>query len=166
MSKLAKILIPLLATETTQDTFRQRSGFVDLYTYDMDKYKNYRGVYLMFRSDIDTEDSRNRCIQFSRQLGIRKIYTKLINNIPYIIYDFAVPKEIDKIIDSKVCTLNSKQKLQIVRFWGEYDSISDEVLSNICITYNNELYVPEQDIQQSLVEYLNEGILRKKGEAA
>jgi len=167
MSKLAKILIPLIADKTTKNDYTEDAGFIDLYTFDMDKYKNYKGIYLMFKSNISTDASKTRSINLSRQPGIISVHTKIINGNPFIIYSFAKSELVKKITDSNICTLDSNSLKTILKFWGIDDKFVDYILSNCgCLTYNREKIIPETDTQKTLVEYLHEGITYNKREAA
>ena len=42
MSKFAKVVIPLIMNDIKLDDFSEKSGFVDIYTYDPDNPGDYR----------------------------------------------------------------------------------------------------------------------------
>lgn len=168
MSKLAKILIPLIADKTTKENYTKDAGFIDLYTFDMDKYKNFQGVYLMFKSDVFTEASKSSSINLNKQPGIIDVYTKIIKGTPYIIYSFAKDDFIKKIINSNTYYLDADQMLKILSFWGTDDKFSKDMLTNGgMMTYCSEAPLPENDMQISFVEhFINRGIIYNKRETA
>lgn len=159
MSKLAKILIPFVVPNCTSKDFTSNAGFIDLYTKDFDKYNNYTGLYFMYK-EKDTEESRNAHINIVKNPGIIKQYTKIIKNTPNAIYNFddCILKKDDnlyKLIKYGVCVLTTKEKLQILQFWGEYDSITDEILSEPVVICNIDHSVPEQDCLVSFKDYID-----------
>ena len=147
MSKVHKLIIPLIDDAITLDDISDKAGFVDIYNED----KNYpyldNNIFLMYVTNIVTKQS----IETERKLSsLSTLHHKrhlCINETDYILYCFISNKYINKII-LNAPSLSDKQKLHIFKFWN----FSDDDINSLMLDYVKILYfqfvnnvVPEQD---------------------
>ena len=87
-------------------------------------------------------------VQLARKLAksenVKKIYVKIIDNIPHTVYSFFVIPEI-KSFYKGVLHLSFKQKTKYINFWSEFDKNANTVTSNTTLVLDIDNTIPAAD---------------------
>ena len=132
MSDTASYLFPLISDNLKQEDLAENTGFVDVYTYDIDRPYMEDCVFVLYK-DLNTIEHFN-CVTKLEKLDT--YYSKkyiTLNNVPHTLYAFKNAKRLKDVrnyIDfGNYVSLNSK--LRIYDFWkGARDFAFVEKLFN------------------------------------
>ena len=80
MSKFAKVVMPLIMNDIKLDDFSEKSGFVDIYTYDPDNPGDYRSIYFVVNDDVRNALSIDRARRNIKSPSMKRNYNKRKNN--------------------------------------------------------------------------------------
>lgn len=117
MSRLEKMIIPLLESEATSIDFTPAAGFIDSYTSDPDNPSGEKELFLVYDDRVRNESVTQRAIHLDSSRALKRKYVKLINNIPYYVYVFYIGREV-KLSDNGIINLTSEQKISVLQFWN------------------------------------------------
>lgn len=144
MSNYAKIIIPFINDNINKIDLTSSSGFVDLYTEDIDFPTNEDEIYLMYDAELRNEYSIDRAKRFLKIPELKRTYIKYINNKAYIIYSFKISQK-NKQLYKGIISLDAEKRLKILQFWGTFDSIVDTTLNNNVLVYDTTYTIPPMD---------------------
>lgn len=146
MTLYEKTLLPLiLGNDIRREDLSEESGFVDTYTEDLD-YDD--GVYPRFYIMVNDTIRTNKSIEFARKLSksvnLHSEYCKIIDGVPYRIYDFYVPFTLKK-MENGLITPTYEQRTKIIDFWGFMEDISCLLISNYSVMVETDNAIPLED---------------------
>ena len=148
MNYFEKLIIPFIEGNLKKIDFTDVSGFVGCYTEDPDKPSAMKEFYLVYDDRKHNEYTIERCIRFDTFKSLKRVYIKYINSIPYRVYSFFVNKKASKFYDN-VVYLEPKEKLDIIKFWGDIDNISYSVLSQ-------SIFTPDSKLKMNCKDYVED----------
>ena len=144
MSLFDKLIIPLIEPKLKPIDFTSLTGFIGCYTVDPDKPTGDKQFFIVFDDNVRNEYSKDLSIRMSKSLNIKKIYTKRVNNIPYYIYSFYVNPEAKKYYKN-IAEITAKDKMKFIKFWSEFDKMSDVITSDSIFRLNYIEKLPLED---------------------
>lgn len=161
MSKFEKIIIPLIDKNIRSIDLTDAAGFIDSYTYDPDRPSGEKELFLVFDDTKRNEFTKDRAIRFSKSPNIKRTYVKYVNNKPYFIYSFWVNPDVKKLYDG-IVTLTTQQKVAVLQFWTQFDSIVDLIMSNPVISLGVTHEMPLEDFRDDSLEEFGITINKKE----
>lgn len=146
MTLYEKTLLPLiLGNDIKKEDLTEESGFVDTYTEDLDYYPSiYPGFYIMVNDTIRTNKSIEFARKLSKSINLHSEYCKIIDGVPYRIYDFYVPFTLKK-MESGLLMPTYEQRTKIIDFWGFMEDISCLLISNYSVMVETNDAIPLED---------------------
>lgn len=164
MSKLEKLIIPLVDSNITPIDLSGACGFIDSYTSDPDNPTGEKLIYLVYDDKIRNDYVTQRAGRFESAKTLKRKYIKLVDNKPYMIYVFWLKPDI-KVSEKGIITLTSSQKVSVLQFWGFPDELVKLLIedSSIAGEYTHEMpladYYPEFYVEKGFT-------ITKKGAAS
>lgn len=159
-NKTTHYILPLLDDNIIINDISTNKGFINAFTYDINKPNLVDKIFLMY-------DLSKLPLSLNRKLSTLETmyykYTELINDIAYIIFAFIIPpdkKRDVKVIKSGILRLLSPTgKVTITSFWSQNTVTSLKILSNIM--YNKDIgevedIIPEPDYAMTDEEWFQE----------
>ena len=153
MSKFAKVAMPLIMNDIKLDDFSEKSGFIDVYTYDPDNPGDYRSIYFVVNDDVRNALSIDRARRFIKSPSFKGVYTKRCDNIPYMVYKFSMTPSICKIKDG-VISPTLEERTRILQFWGLTSDIGRLLLCNSTLSVETDYAMPLADEAPFFLENL------------
>ena len=153
MSRFAKVVMPLIMNDIKLDDFSEKSGFIDIYTYDPDNPGDYRSIYFVVNDDVRNALSVDRARRFVKSSNLKGVYTKRCNNIPYMVYEFNMTPSTYKMKDG-VISPTFEERTQILQFWGLTSDIGRLLLSNSTLSVETDYAMPLADEAPFFLESL------------
>lgn len=154
MTLYEKMLLPLiLGNDISSKDLTKESGFVDTFTEDPDKPNLCHSFLIMIDDTVRTQESIELAKKLSKSINLRSEYCKIINNIPYRIYDFYIPASVRK-MNTGVITPEYNQRTKIISFWGFQEDISRMLIGNFGVMVNINHSIPLEDEMSSVFEKL------------
>lgn len=153
MSKFAKVVIPLIMNDIKLDDFSEKSGFVDIYTYDSDNPGDYRSIYFVVNDDVRNALSIDRARRFVKSPSFKGVYTKRCNNIPYMVYKLSMTPSTYKMKDG-VISPTLEERTRILQFWGLTSDIGRLLLCNSTLSVETDYAMPLADEAPLFLESL------------
>ena len=153
MSKFAKVVIPLIMNDIKLDDFSEKSGFVDIYTYDHDNPGDYRSIYFVVNDDVRNALSVDRARRFVKSPSLKGVYTKRCNNTPYMVYKLSMTPSTYKMKDG-VISPTLEERTRILQFWGLTSDIGRLLLCNSTLSVETDYAMPLADEAPLFLENL------------
>lgn len=151
MSMSFKLILPLLNKEITKKDISLNSGFIDIYSYDINKPFMDHHIFLLYSNEIFTPQAIETAKKLKALNNLYCFRNLTIKGKSYRLYSFTVSKTISDIEDNKV-NLNYSDKLKVASFWELKDTdINDYLIDNtntLYIEFKNKV-VPEEDYKPS-----------------
>jgi len=158
MSDLAKIILPFLSDCLVKEDCSTESGFVNLYINDTDNPTFDNEIYLMYDDSIRTEQSIKTARKLSSLIEVKFVKNRTINNKHYIIYQFYTNRNLRK-FTAPYLNLNAKEKITIIKFWNDYDTVFEELLSKSILGFDGHDSIPPADYNGSYYEYTKNDLI-------
>lgn len=119
MSNLAKVILPLIDDNISLEDIAEDTGFVGIYTEDINRPYLDDHVFLMYNwNDVMSTKVFYKFKNMSSFYGYKIIYLK---GIPYIVYTFTSNSLINR-LKKGVAILRDVNKLRILQFWQFKDA--------------------------------------------
>jgi hypothetical protein len=164
MSRLEKLIIPLLDGNITPMDLTAAAGFIDSYTYDPDRPSGEKVLFLVYDDRIRNDYVTDRARRFDSMSILKRKYVKIVDHIPYYVYVFWIKPSI-KISEKGSITLTGHQKISVLQFWGFPDDLVDLLVDSSSIVGEYIHEMPLEDYYPD--EYVEEGLtIIKKGAAS
>ena len=161
MSKLEKIIIPMVDGKIEPIDLTSAAGFIDSYTVDPDKPSGEKELFLVYDDRIRNDYVTKRAVRFDSSKALKRKYIKLVNHVPYYVYVFYIKPSI-KLSTDGILHLTGDQKVSVLQFWGFPNDLVKCLVgdSTLLLEYSHEMpladYYPD--------EYVREGLtITKKG---
>lgn len=153
MSKFAKVVMPLIMNDIKLDDFSEKSGFVDIYTYDPDNPGDYRSIYFVVNDDVRNALSIDRARRFVKSPSFKGSYVKRCNNIPYKVYKLNMAPSVNKMKDG-VISPTYDERARILQFWGITSDIGRLLIHNSSLSVETDYAMPLADEATMFLERL------------
>lgn len=153
MSKFAKVVMPLIMNDIKLDDFSEKSGFVDIYTYDPDNPGDYHSIYFVVNDDVRNALSIDRARRFVKSPSLKGVYTKRCNNTPYMVYRLSMTPSTYKMKDG-VISPTLEERTRILQFWGLTSDIGRLLLCNSTLSAETDYAMPLADEAPLFLENL------------
>ena len=153
MSKFAKVVMPLIMNDIKLDDFSEKSGFVDIYTYDPDNPGDYRSIYFVVNDDVRNALSIDRARRFVKSPSFKGSYIKRCNNIPYKVYKLNMAPSVNKMKDG-VISPTYDERARILQFWGITSDIGRLLIHNSSLSVETDYAMPLADEATMFLERL------------
>ena len=153
MSKFAKVVIPLIMNDIKLDDFSEKSGFVDIYTYDPDNPGDYRSIYFVVNDDVRNALSIDRARRFVKSPSFKGSYIKRCNNIPYKVYKLNMTPSVSK-MKNGVISPTDDERARILQFWGITSDIGRLLIHNSSLSVETDYAMPLADEAAIFLEHL------------
>ena len=153
MSKFAKVVMPLIMNDIKLDDFSEKSGFVDIYTYDPDNPGDYCSIYFVVNDDVRNALSIDRARRFVKSPSLKGVYTKRCSNMPYMVYKFSMTPSTYKMKDG-VISPTLEERARILQFWGLTSDIGRLLLCNSTLSVETDYAMPLADEAPLFLENL------------
>lgn len=153
MSKFAKVVIPLIMNDIKLDDFSEKSGFVDIYTYDPDNPGDYRSIYFVVNDDVRNALSIDRARRFVKSPSFKGSYIKRCNNIPYKVYKLNMTPSVSK-MKNGVISPTYDERARILQFWGITSDIGRLLIHNSSLSVETDYAMPLADEAAIFLEHL------------
>lgn len=153
MSKFAKVVIPLIMNDIKLDDFSEKSGFVDIYTYDPDNPGDYRSIYFVVNDDVRNALFIDRARRFVKSPSFKGSYVKRCNNIPYKVYKFNMTPSVSK-MKNGVISPTYDERARILQFWGITSDIGRLLIHNSSLSVETDYAMPLADEAAIFLEHL------------
>ena len=156
MSKIAKLVAPLIDGCLSIDDFSENDGFIDLYFEDINRPWLDNHIFLMYNWD----DKKSTRVFFKYKkvksfCGYKIIY---VNKKSYIIYTFTSNSLINR-LKNGVAILRDVNKQRILQFWQFKDAwITLNVMRGTITCDPPSNIVPEEDFMPDTETNRAEGI--------
>ena len=153
MSKFAKVVMPLIMNDIKLDDFSEKSGFVDIYTYDPDNPGDYRSIYFVVNDDVRNALSIDRARRFVKSPSFKGSYVKRCNNIPYKVYKLNMTSSVNK-MKNGVISPTYDERARILQFWGITSDIGRLLIHNSSLSVETDYAMPLADEATMFLERL------------
>lgn len=153
MSKFAKVVMPLIMNDIKLDDFSEKSGFVDIYTYDPDNPGDYRSIYFVVNDDVRNALSIDRARRFVKSPSFKGSYVKRCNNIPYKVYKLNMAPSVNK-MKNGVISPTYDERARILQFWGITSDIGRLLIHNSSLSVETDYAMPLADEAAMFLERL------------
>lgn len=156
MSKLKKVVFPLIDDGLSADDLSEETGFVDMYFEDINRPYLDNHLFLLYNWD-DKKSSKvfYKYKKLPTFYGYKVMY---INKIPYIVYTFTSNSLINR-LKNGTAILRDINKQRILQFWQFSDAwITLNVMRGTVICDPPEDSVPEEDFMPDAETINGEGI--------
>ena len=153
MSKFAKVVMPLIVNDIKLDDFSEKSGFVDIYTYDPDNPGDYRSIYFVVNDDVRNALSIDRARRFVKSPSFKGSYIKRCNNIPYKVYKLNMAPSVNK-MKNGVISPTYDERARILQFWGITSDIGRLLIHNSSLSVETDYAMPLADEATMFLERL------------
>lgn len=153
MSKFAKVVMPLIMNDIKLDDFSEKSGFVDIYTYDPDNPGDYRSIYFVVNDDVRNALSIDRARRFIKSPSFKGSYVKRCNNIPYKVYKLNMAPSVNK-MKNGVISPTYDERARILQFWGITSDIGRLLIHNSSLSVETDYAMPLADEATMFLERL------------
>ena len=153
MSKFAKVVIPLIMNDIKLDDFSEKSGFVDIYTYDPDNPGDYRSIYFVVNDEVRNALSIDRARRFVKSPSFKGSYVKRCNNIPYKVYKLNMTPSVSK-MKNGVISPTYDERARILQFWGITSDIGRLLIHNSSLSVETDYAMPLADEAAIFLEHL------------
>ena len=153
MSKFAKVVIPLIMNDIKLDDFSEKSGFIDIYTYDPDNPGDYRSIYFVVNDDVRNALSIDRARRFVKSPSFKGSYVKRCNNIPYKVYKLNMTPSVSK-MKNGVISPTYDERARILQFWGITSDIGRLLIHNSSLSVETDYAMPLADEAAIFLEHL------------
>lgn len=153
MSKFAKVVMPLIMNDIKLDDFSEKSGFVDIYTYDPDNPGDYRSIYFVVNDDVRNALSIDRARRFVKSPSFKGSYIKRCNNIPYKVYKLNIAPSVNK-MKNGVISPTYDERARILQFWGITSDIGRLLIHNSSLSVETDYAMPLADEATMFLERL------------
>ena len=153
MSRFAKVVIPLIMNDIKLDDFSEKSGFVDIYTYDPDNPGDYRSIYFVVNDDVRNALSIDRARRFVKSPSFKGSYVKRCNNIPYKVYKLNMTPSVSK-MKNGVISPTYDERARILQFWGITSDIGRLLIHNSSLSVETDYAMPLADEAAIFLEHL------------
>lgn len=153
MSIHMKLIIPLLGLDFKREDFDHSNGFMEAYSYDINRPSLDNHIFLLYDSTV-TNESIDRDKRFK---SIPSFYSRRdvwINNHLFLCYTFIITSKTIKNIKSNTNTIPINGLLRIYKFWNFTDDELNRFMfdSTYLITHQFEHnIVPEWDYKEDYV---------------
>lgn len=154
MSTQMKLIIPLLDPNITRDDLSEEAGFVDAYSYDINRPSLVDNIFLMYRTDTTDKKAVRREEKFKDSKYIRSKTFITIDDKCYIIYAFIILNNDIRLLKRGLPMSMIKNYSKVLSFWNGSD---DGV--NKAIIWPSEPYsvqvnqIPEADYYPSSADW-------------
>lgn len=157
MSKLKKVVFPLIDEGLSIDDLSEEKGFVDMYFEDINRPYLDNHLFLLYNwNDKRSSEVFYKYKSLPTFYGYRVMY---INNVPYIVYTFISNSLINR-LKNGAAILRDINKQRILQFWQFSDAwITLNVMRGTVTCDPPEDFVPEEDFIPSTETINGEGIL-------
>ena len=148
MSQHFKFIIPLLSDEITLDDLSYDAGFIDAFSYDINRPYLANHIFLLYLAKTDTSESYNRMIKFKTLDNLYNETEIIIKGVLCKLYTFCITKKAISHILENVLLLNNTDVERIMLFWKCTDKdVNQYMIDRLHYRLHNyELRtVPEQD---------------------
>ena len=159
MSKLEKILIPFIIDDIKPVDLTLSAGFIDSFTYDPDHPTGENEFFLVYDDTVRNKFVQERALRLESSKNLKRRYVKIVNNKPYYIYSFWVPPTCKSFYKGKV-SLTTSNKLLLLHFWGEFDSLIEDIMNKSTIKVDVNHNIPLETYPEDL-----NGITIQKGDS-
>ena len=153
MSIHMKLIIPLLGLDFKKEDFELSSGFIEAYSYDINRPYLDNHIFLLYVDEV-TNESISRDARFKK---IPSFYNKLIiqiNGISFVCYTFVITNKVINDIKSDSATIPENGLLRIYKFWNFTDDEVNHFMFDI-IYLQSHLFenksVPEWDYKEDYI---------------
>lgn len=147
MSKLLKLVIPLLSSDIKKKDLTEKAGFIDAYDTDINKPYCDDCIFLMYKLGLTNKESRDRHDRFKESSALYNWRRIRIDNHVYALYAFKViNKEAKMVLEDRNPIITSKLNVfKILKFWkGDVEILRHIVLEELW-EKEKERSVPEED---------------------
>ena len=164
MSRLEKLLIPLVDKNITPMDLTNACGFIDSYTSDPDNPSGDKLLYLVYDAKLRNDYVTKRVSHFESAKTLKRRYIKIVDNKPLMVYVFWIKPDI-KLSDKGFITLTSSQKVSVLQFWGFPDELVKLLIDDSTVA---GVYIHDMPLADYYPEfYVEEGFtITKKGAAS
>ena len=135
------------------DDFSEKSGFVDIYTYDPDNPGDYRSIYFVVNDDVRNALSIDRARRFVKSPSFKGSYVKRCNNIPYKVYKLNMTSSVNK-MKNGVISPTYDERARILQFWGITSDIGRLLIHNSSLSVETDYAMPLADEATMFLERL------------
>jgi len=155
-NNLEYFIIPLLDDNIVYADISEASGFVGLYTEDINIPQLDNHIFLMYKS-LNTNESLNRFIKFEHLDTILSRRYIIINNEHYIVYCFIKNPSSKTNIDNLLQGINQlsvNEKTSIYGFWNSH-AMTTELVKRLYVDETfivPKLILPEEDYYPDILE--------------
>lgn len=150
MSLHTKLMLPLIDKSLTLEDISDETGFVDVYTSDINRPGLVNHIFLLYKRIPTNEhfDVRKKLSDIPSLYSKRNIK---INNILYTLFCFTINYPIKLIKSNSYLLLKKEEKEQIGKFWRFTDiDVTDFLLGYTYIgTEFSDNVIPEEDFNPS-----------------
>jgi hypothetical protein len=147
MSIFEQIIIPFIDDTIQLSDLTKEAGFIDSFTYDIDHPTDKYVFYLVYDDRVRTPESIERARRFDKSKRVRYKYVKIVDNVPWYVYQFWVGPEAKTMYKDSL-HLTYEQKLHIVQWWGSDKVISRRVLMEPSFVFDCTRSMPPEDYRQ------------------
>ena len=127
MSIHYKLIIPLLDKNIKLEDISKESGFVGIYTCDINRPYIENCLFMLYRRTTDPQ-----CIKTREKLSnLPNLYGKRnvkIKGLQYVLFYFTIDRTIRFIIKNAFEFISEEQKIQIYKFWQFKDAKINEYM--------------------------------------
>lgn len=153
MNNLLKLIIPLLNDNISLNDISVESGFIDAYTFDINRPENGY-IYLMYDAQLRNKSTAKRYFKFLNLPEYKTSRIIHIKNKSYLLYVFSITNKVIRDLVKGLVLLNNNQKTRILQFWGFTDMFVQNVILNNINFLQSKYDVPEEDYEPNLYETL------------
>lgn len=142
MSNFEKLAIAVAFNKQfKRSDFTKESGFIDSFSNDDDKPSINGCILLAYDARLHNDKTIELSRRFDESKFLKSTYIKTIDNVPYYVYAFWIPKTFKHFYKGHI-TLTPEQKVQVLQFWGASDELVHYVLSDSVLWVNTEHKMP------------------------
>ena len=149
MSKIEKLVIPLISEYITHTDIDEKSGFVGFFTRDADN-PTIGEFYLAYDDSVRSEQSIDRARRFDKCRDIKRKMLRTIDNKPLVVYVFWCKPTLKDI--NRCLKLTSSDKIRILQFWNFSDDTRD--VFNLRYCQLQDTYLPAADYRPMFTDKL------------
>lgn len=158
MSIHMKLIIPLLGLSFKKEDFLLENGFMQAYSYDINRPSLDNHIFLLYDGTV-TNESIERDVRFK---NIPSFYSRRdvwINEHFFICYTFVITNKVIKDIKSNNACIPENGLLRIYKFWNFTDDELNHFMFDSTYLINcqfKDITVPEWDYKEDYVLTYNE----------
>lgn len=153
MSIHMKLIIPLLGFDFKKEDLDPSNGFMEAYSYDINRPSLDNHIFLMYDSTV-TNESIERDERFKQMPSFYSRRDVWIGGHLFICYTFVIINKVIKNIKSNSCIIPENGLLRIYKFWNfTDDELNHFMFDNTYLISHQfkEAVVPEWDYKEDYI---------------